>query len=76
MLDEMTRQNTSKFAIFYIGIQKPKVAFSIFHFVLGPFFVMNALVYVDIGQGIHKGGKGQSTKRKMEKATLGFRIGI
>ena len=33
-LDEMTQQNASKFAIFYIGMRKPKVAFSIFHFVL------------------------------------------
>ena len=30
MLDEMTRQNASKFAMFYV-IPKPKVAFSIFH---------------------------------------------
>ena len=34
MFDEMTRQNASKFAMFYIPIQKSKVAFPIFHFVL------------------------------------------
>ena len=38
LLDEMTWQNTSKFAIFYIGIQKPKVAFSIFNFMQLYFF--------------------------------------
>ena len=36
---------------------------------------MNAPVYVDIDQGIHKGEK-SSTKWKTEKATLGFRIYI
>ena len=34
MLDEMFQRNASKFAIFYVGIRKPKVAFSVFHFVL------------------------------------------
>ena len=33
MLDEMTLRNTSKFGIFYIGIRKPKVAFSVVHFI-------------------------------------------
>ena len=33
-LDEKFQRNASKFAIFYIGIRKPKVAFSVFHFVV------------------------------------------
>ena len=55
MLDEMTRQNTSKFAIFYIGIQKPKVALNHFSFRATTLFfsLMKTLVYVDINQGIH-----------------------
>ena len=32
VLDERFQRNASKFAIFHIGIQKPKVAFSVFHF--------------------------------------------
>ena len=39
MLHEMTRWNASKFAIFYTYIWKPKVAFSVFHFVLLYFFL-------------------------------------
>ena len=38
VLNEKFQRNTSKFAIFYIGIRKPKVAFSVFHFVLFYFF--------------------------------------
>ena len=38
MFDEMTKRNTSKFVIFNIGIQKSKVAFSVFHFKLPYFF--------------------------------------
>ena len=34
VLDKKFQQNDSKFAKFYIGIGKPKVAFSVFHFVL------------------------------------------
>ena len=34
VLDENFQQKASKFAIFYIGIQKPKVAFTVFHFML------------------------------------------
>ena len=37
MLDEMTQQNTSKFAIFYI-YENPKLPSSIFHFMLLYFF--------------------------------------
>ena len=44
----MFNQNASKCAIFHIGIQKPKVTFSIFHFVLLYFFPNEYLVYVDI----------------------------
>ena len=33
VLDEKFQRNASKFAIFYIGIRRPKVAFSVFHFV-------------------------------------------
>ena len=45
MLDEMTQQNTSKFAIFYI-YKNAKLLFP-FHFSL-----MNALVYFNIDQDI------------------------
>ena len=34
LLNKKFQQNASKFAIFYIGIRKPIVAFSVFHFVL------------------------------------------
>ena len=51
MLDEMTRQNASKFAIFYIVYKSPKL---LFPFCATLFFpLMNALVYVDKDQGIH-----------------------
>ena len=55
MLDEMTRQNASIFAIFHIGILKPKVAFSIFYFVVLYFFPNEWPV--DIDQGILLGKK-------------------
>ena len=51
MLDEMTRWNGSKFAIFYTCIRKPKVAFSVFYFVLLNFSLMNALVYIYMHRG-------------------------
>ena len=38
LLKFLSWQNASKFAIFYVHIQKPKVVFSIFHFVLLYFF--------------------------------------
>ena len=38
MIDEMTQQNASKFAIGISYIRKPKVASSIFHFMLFYFF--------------------------------------
>ena len=50
MLDEMTQQNASKFAIFYI-YENPKLLFSFCATLFFP--LMNALVYVDIDQGIH-----------------------
>ena len=54
MLDENLQPNASKLAIFYIGILKPNVDFSVFNFVLLYIFsLMNAPVYVDIHQGIH-----------------------
>ena len=34
VLDEKFQLKASKFAIFHIPIRKPKVAFSVFHFVL------------------------------------------
>ena len=48
VLDEKFHRNTSKFAIFYIGIRKPKVAFPFFISCYFVFPLMNALVYVDI----------------------------
>ena len=38
VLNEKFQRNTLKFAIFYIDIRTPKVAFSVFHFVLLYFF--------------------------------------
>ena len=53
MLDEMTRRSASKFAIFYV-YENPKLLFPFFSFrVTLLFSLMNALVYVDIDQGIH-----------------------
>ena len=43
VIDEKFQQNASKFAIFYI-YESPKLLFP---------SLMNALVYVDIDQGIH-----------------------
>ena len=69
MLDEMTRRNASKFAIFYTYILKPKVAFPIFHFVLQYLFIslMNALVYVNVEKGIHQGKNKVAQNEKWEK---------
>ena len=52
MLDEMTKRNASKFAIF-LEYENPR-SFFLFHFMQPYFFpLMNALVYVDINQGIN-----------------------
>ena len=51
MLDEMTRQNASKFSIFHIYKKVNKFAFSFRATLL--FSLMNALVYLDIDRGIH-----------------------
>ena len=50
MLDEMTQQHASKIAIFY-AYENPKLLFSFYATLF--FSLMNALVYVDIDQGIH-----------------------
>ena len=53
VLDEMTQWNVSKFAIFNI-YTKTQSCFFHFSFHANLFyFLMNALVYVNIGQGIH-----------------------
>ena len=52
-LNEMFQQNASKFAIFYV-YENP---YSFFRFSFRAtlyFYLMNALIYVDIDQGIHK----------------------
>ena len=53
MLDEMFQRNASKFAIF-LEYKNP-CSFFVFHFMLLYLFfpLINALVYVDIDQGIH-----------------------
>ena len=48
VLDEKFLQNTSKFAIFHI-YENPILLFSF----RATLFLVNALVYVDIDQGIH-----------------------
>ena len=54
MLDENFQQNASEFVIFYIH-ENPKLLFLfLFHATLF-FSLMNALVYVNIDQGIHWG---------------------
>ena len=56
MLDEMPKWNASKLAIF-LEYENPHVFFR-FSFRATLFFpLMNALVYVNIGQGIHWGKK-------------------
>ena len=52
MLDEKFQQSTSKFAIFYM-CENPKLLFPFFISCYFIFPLMNALVYVDIDQGIH-----------------------
>ena len=52
MLDEMTRQNASKFAIFYI-YENPNLLFPFFISCYFSFSLMNAQVYVQIDQSIH-----------------------
>ena len=64
MLDEMTWRNASKFAIFYIDTYtKPQSFF--FHFS----FRVHLIFY------LMKNKVAQNEKCKMEKATLGFRMG-
>ena len=52
ILDEIPWQNASKFAIFYI-YESPKLLFWFFIWRDFIFPLMNALIYVDIDQGIH-----------------------
>ena len=53
MLDEMTQQNASKFAIF-LEYENPRIVVFRFFFHATLYFpLMNALVCVDIDQGIH-----------------------
>ena len=52
MLVEMTRSNASKFTIFYIVYENPKFFFHSLFCATLFFHLMNALVYVDIDQGI------------------------
>ena len=51
MLDEMTYRNASKFVIF-LEYENPSVFFFLFRATLF-LSLMNALVYVNIDQGIH-----------------------
>ena len=51
MLDEMTQQHASKIAIFDV-YENPKLLFPFLILCYFVFPLMNALVYVDIGQGI------------------------
>ena len=53
MLDEMFQQNASKFSILLEYKNPRSFIFVFFYFVLLYFFLMNALVYVDIDQGLH-----------------------
>ena len=52
VLDEKFQRNTSKFAIFYI-YENPKLLFPFFISCYFIFPLINALVYVNIDQGIH-----------------------
>ena len=64
MLDEMTQQNASKFAIF-LEYKNPRSFFFVFHFVLHTLFflLMDALAHVDIDQGIHLGENNNKVAR-------------
>ena len=62
MLDEMTWQNASKFAIFYI-YENPKLHFSFRATLFFP--LMNALDYVDRDQGIHKVAQHEKRKKQL-----------
>ena len=53
MLDEMTQRNTSKFVIF-LEYENPGSFFRFSFRAFLSFYFMNAPVYVDIEQGIHK----------------------
>ena len=58
---------------FLLKFLPQKNAFSIFRFVLLYFFpFMNAMVYVDIDQGIHQGGKGLTDRAKLSKVAGSF----
>ena len=52
MLDEKFQQNTSKFAMFYL-YENQKLIFPFFIWCYLIFSLMNALIYVDIDQGIY-----------------------
>ena len=53
MLDEMFLKNASKFTKYIFWNTKTGDVVIFFHFILLAFPTINALVYVDINQGIH-----------------------
>ena len=55
VLDEMTYQNASKFVVLFLECENPRrYLFLVFLFrATLNFFLMNALIYVSIDQGIH-----------------------
>ena len=70
MLDEMTQQNTSKFATFYI-YENPTLIFPVFISCYFIFPLINAPVDVDIDKGIHK-GKSTVARNEKRKNLRGF----
>ena len=62
-LNEMFQRNASKLAILYIQ-ENPR---SYFRFSIRTTFLMNALVYVDINQGIQKGKTKVAQNEKRRK---------
>ena len=69
-LNEMFQRNTSKFAIFYVSLNPCSFFRFSFRATLY-FYLMNALVYVDIDQGIHK-GKSKVARNEKRKKLHGF----
>ena len=55
----------------YLYKKKTQVVFFVFHFEQLSFFPFNALVYVDIDQGIHK-VKMKVARNEKQKKILGF----
>ena len=69
-LNKMLQRNTSKFAIFYVQ-ENPHSFFRFSFRATLYFYLMNALVYVDIAQGIHK-GKSKVARNEKRKKLRGF----